>query len=240
MNSRRWVGRVLVLLGIALPLCAQDVTPPVITPNVSGTLGLNGWFVSDVSLTWTVADAESPVIASSGCDPVFLAQDDTKRTFTCVATSFGGTSVSSYEIGRDATPPLVSYVGNAGTYEVDQQILITCAETDVTSGIATSTCAGIAGHATTFNVGTNTFTSSATDFAGNTGIGSASFDVVVTVTGMSGLVDQLVAKESVARQLKRKLAAGNIASFNRIVTRETGRSISEADAATLLRLAAYL
>jgi hypothetical protein len=240
MHRCPWVGRALVLLGLALPLCAQDVTPPAIAPNISGTLGLNGWFVSDVSLTWTVVDAESAIIASSGCDPVVLTQDDTKRTFTCVATSFGGTSVASYEIGRDATPPLVSYAGNAGTYQVDQQILITCAEADVTSGVAISTCTDVSGHATTFNVGTNTVTSTATDFAGNSGVGSASFDVVVTVTGMSGLVDQLVAKESVARQLKKKLQAGNIASFNRIVTRETGRSISPADAATLLRLAAYL
>lgn len=238
MNMRSWVGA--VLLAIALPSSAQDATPPVITPNVSGTVGLNGWFISDVALTWTVTDDESPVIASIGCEPLVLLQDDTKRTFTCVATSFGGSSVASYEIGRDTQPPLITYLGNAGRYGAGDQILISCAEADVTSGIATSTCTDIVGPASLFAVGTHTVTSTATDFAGNTGTGSVTFEIVIAVPDLNALIDRMVTKTSVARNLKRLLARGDIAGFTRLVVRETGRSISTEDAATLLRLVASL
>ncbi len=39
-------------------VCEQpdDITPPVITPTVSGTVGNNGWYVSDITISWTVVD----------------------------------------------------------------------------------------------------------------------------------------------------------------------------------------
>ena len=40
-------------------LPTADTTPPVITLIVSGTLGSNGWCVSDVNVNWTVSDPES-------------------------------------------------------------------------------------------------------------------------------------------------------------------------------------
>lgn len=238
MNVRIWAGA--VVLALALPASAQDFTPPVVTPNVAGAQGANGWFVTDVALTWTVADQESPLLATVGCEPVVLLQDDTKRTVTCVATSLGGTTVSSYVLGRDTTAPTISYLGNAGTYTIDQPILISCVETDVTSGVASSTCADIAGDAALFPIGTNTFTATATDFAGNTGTATVTFSVVVTTPSLSALIDVMVTKESVARNLKKWLERGDIDAFNRLVIRESGRSIGAGDAATLLRLAAAL
>src|SRR4029450_737704 len=47
----------------------SDATPPVITPNVSGTLGNNGWYTSNVGVSWTVVDNESSIASSSGCGP---------------------------------------------------------------------------------------------------------------------------------------------------------------------------
>ena len=35
-----------------------DTTPPVITSAISGTLGLNDWYTSDVTVEWTVTDPE--------------------------------------------------------------------------------------------------------------------------------------------------------------------------------------
>ena len=46
----------------------DDLTPPVIGPTVSGTLGSNGWYVSDVAVTWDVQDPDSPVSSQTGCD----------------------------------------------------------------------------------------------------------------------------------------------------------------------------
>ena len=35
-----------------------DTTPPVITPNVSGTLGNNGWYKSNVTISWNVTSPD--------------------------------------------------------------------------------------------------------------------------------------------------------------------------------------
>ena len=33
-----------------------DNTPPVITPTVTGPLGENGWYTSDIEISWSVTD----------------------------------------------------------------------------------------------------------------------------------------------------------------------------------------
>lgn len=226
----------VVMLAFALPAQAVDLTPPLVVPNVSGTIGQNGWFVSDVALTWTVVDDESSLLATTGCEPFVLTQDDTKRTITCVATSEGGTTVGTYVVGRDTAGPLISYLGNTGSYSVAQTITIDCRVVDVTSGVASTDCTDIVVSAASLGAGTFTYGSTATDFAGNTSTASASFTVVVDTAGISALIDQYVTKESVARSLKKKFEAGQIDQFIRQVDRETGRSISLADAITLKRL----
>ena len=86
-----------------------DTTPPEITPNVSGTLGNNGWYVSDVSVTWTVSDPESGIASSSGCDSTTISSDTSGTTLTCSATNGVGLSNSaSVTIKRDATPPTIT------------------------------------------------------------------------------------------------------------------------------------
>src|SRR5438876_1114175 len=45
-----------------------DTTPPTITANLAGTQGSNGWYVSNVTVSWTVGDDESAVTSQSGCD----------------------------------------------------------------------------------------------------------------------------------------------------------------------------
>lgn len=82
-----------------------DSTPPVITSSVVGTGGNNGWFTSDVSVSWTVFDAESTVTSSSGCTSTFITEDTAGTTLTCTATSAGGTNSDSVVIARDATAP---------------------------------------------------------------------------------------------------------------------------------------
>ncbi|MEW5975999.1 MAG: kelch repeat-containing protein [Acidobacteriota bacterium] len=86
-----------------------DTTPPVVTPNVSGTLGNNGWYVSNVTVTWTVTDPESTVSSTTGCDASNVTSDTAGTTFTCQATSAGGTTSQSVIIKRDATAPTLSF-----------------------------------------------------------------------------------------------------------------------------------
>ncbi len=86
-------------------VCESDDTPPDITAVVLGTLGLDGWYVSDVTFSWNVSDPESAISSTSGCDPDILTTDTTGMTFTCMATSGGGQASASTTIKRDATPP---------------------------------------------------------------------------------------------------------------------------------------
>lgn len=252
MGLRHCIAAVLVVLSASF--VAADDTPPTVTPNVSGTLGSNGWYVSDVAISWTIVDDESTVFATTGCEADVLTQDDTARTYTCVATSEGGTTIVSQTIGRDTTGPVVSYSDNRGTYELGDEVRIFCDAFDPTSGLASTTCTDIVGPAFNFSPGINVFTATAIDNAGNVSTGSVSLEVRVSYAGLSTLVDRFVPKASLARQLKRDLegaaaaeAAGNLAaelrhkeSFIRTVTRESGKNISPTDAATLLRLVAGL
>ena len=67
-----------------------DPTPPVVTPHFFGTQGLNGWWVSNVTLNWTVEDPESQILETRGCDAVTLTNDTAGTSFTCYARSDGG------------------------------------------------------------------------------------------------------------------------------------------------------
>lgn len=86
-----------------------DSTPPVITSNVSGTMGNNGWYTSDVSVSWAVSEPESPAtLVTNGCGPTVINYDTPGKTLTCEATSAGGMSSQSVTIKRDATAPTIS------------------------------------------------------------------------------------------------------------------------------------
>jgi len=44
-----------------------DTTPPVISPQITGSLGTNGWYRSAVTVAWSVSDPESGITSSTGC-----------------------------------------------------------------------------------------------------------------------------------------------------------------------------
>lgn len=160
------------------PQCvAPDVTPPVIAASVLGTLGNNGWYVSDVSVTWSVTDAESPVSSSTGCGASSVTTDDAGVTLTCSATSGGGTSAQSVTIKRDATAPSVSAsrapAANANGWN----------NTDVTATYtAADGMSGIAGAATA----TQLFSAEGADQSGSrTFSDAAGNSATASVTGIS-------------------------------------------------------
>ena len=233
-----------------------DPTPPVITPSLSGTLGSNGWYTSDVTLSWTVTDDESPVLFTSGCDTTTLTNDTSGASFTCSATSAAGTSSVTQTIRRDSSGPDVVFTGNAGTYSVEETIAIFCNTFDPLSGVASTTCgAPLTGLAYTFPLETPvTSFVTATDNAGNTTTATLVFTVDVTAAGVSAIVDRVAAKSSVAKTLNRRLVTieessllgnltartRNLNSFIDQVRRETGKNLSQADADLLIRLAGYL
>jgi hypothetical protein len=92
-----------------------DSTPPVITPSVTGTLGSNGWYVSNVNIGWIISDPDSSVTSTSGCGAGSVSTDTLGVTFTCTATSSGGTISNSVTIKRDATAPTATLQVSSGT-----------------------------------------------------------------------------------------------------------------------------
>lgn len=150
--------------------CAPaDTTPPVITPGVSGSLGQNGWYRSDVSLTWTVTDAESVISSSSGCSAVSITADQGETTYTCTATSAGGTSSRSVTIKRDATPPVITPGDVVDTTWRNTALSQAFVASDATSGLATATDANFTLTASDESTATTptTATKTVTDAAGN-------------------------------------------------------------------------
>jgi hypothetical protein len=126
-------------IGDACETASTDTTPPVITPSVSGTLGTNGWFVSNVDVGWIVSDAESAISSSSGCDSAVVTSDTAGVTFTCSATSGGGTSSLSVTVKRDATPPTATASVSGGGAPssngwFNKDVIVSFSGTDAMSG----------------------------------------------------------------------------------------------------------
>ncbi len=165
---------------IAEPALARDTTPPVITVTLAGTLGTNGWYTSNVGLTWTVSDPESTNIRKSGCDTVSRTTDTSGTTYTCKARSAGGTSSKSVTIKRDATLPTVTIntPGSGASYTLNQSVTASFSCSDALAGIAT--CTGTVANGVAINTsstGTKSFTVAAVDRAGNTTTKNASYSV---------------------------------------------------------------
>jgi hypothetical protein len=152
-----------------------DTSPPVITANVVGTQGNNSWYTSNVAVSWSVTDGQSTITSTSGCGTSNVTTDTTGVTFTCSATSAGGSNSQSVTVKRDATAPtnIVLSFGrpfdNADWY--NHAVLISASGTDVTSGIASCQSSSYSSP----DSATASATRSCTDNAGNSASGSVGF-----------------------------------------------------------------
>lgn len=145
----------------------SDTTPPVITPTVTGTLGDNGWYVSNISVSWSFTDPDSTVTSTTGCGTTNITTDTTGTTLTCSATSSGGTNSNSVTIKRDTTNPTITFsnrtpANSDGWNNTNVTVDWSCS--DVTSGPVSSTVSTIVS-----TEGTNqSALGTCTDMAGNT------------------------------------------------------------------------
>jgi probable HAF family extracellular repeat protein len=154
------------------PIAPPDTTPPVITSQVTGTLGSEGWYRSNTAVNWSVTDPESSITSTSGCGPVTLAADTTGSNLTCSATNGAGLSNSgAVTIRIDKTAPTVS-VGvpsNNGIHLLNSSVASNYSCNDATSGL--QSCSGSVPNGTSINTtaaGSFNFVVNATDKAGNT------------------------------------------------------------------------
>ena len=155
----------IVALGGYTP--PPDTTPPIITPIITGILGDNGWYTSDVTLTWEIVDIQSEITDKNGCEPVEIQSDQLDTSYTCEAASEGGLDAVTVTIKRDATPPSLicpaagPFLLNSGEHEigpvdVDASISGLNADLSILDALVT-----------TGNAGPQIFDFSAKDMAGN-------------------------------------------------------------------------
>lgn len=116
-----------------------DRTRPVVTPQIAGTLGDNGWYISDVQLRWQVEDPETAITFREGCVDRDINFDTKAFMSTCRARSLPGETEIFVGIMRDATPPTVQALTDAianaaGWHRHNVSVRYTCM--DATSGIA--------------------------------------------------------------------------------------------------------
>lgn len=214
----------------------RDASAPELTGTANGAMGNNGWYTSDVTVSWAASDPTSGVDAEP-CVAAVLNSDNASASFSCTATNGAGlTTTTSVTVMRDATKPVIGYAGNAGSYTVDMRIAITCSASDAMSGLAANSCANVTGEAYNFPIGANSFSASAVDNAGNVASASATFNVVVTAGAVCRLVERWSDQLGIAHSMCTKLEKGNYEPFKHELSAQTGKAISEANAAILLRL----
>jgi probable HAF family extracellular repeat protein len=142
-------------------------TPPTVTANITGTQGADFWYVTPVTLSWTVTGYPTPT--TSGCGTVQVP-NTTGTTYTCTATNSVATRSVSATIKEDTVPPVVTITSPTNGQKIKQNTVVDAAYTcsDATSGVAscTGTVANGAPIATSV-VGTQSFTVVSTDAAGN-------------------------------------------------------------------------
>jgi hypothetical protein len=95
-----------------------DPSAPVIgyTLDPANADGTNGWYKGNVTLTWNVSEPQSPnSLVKTGCVDQTITADQAATTYSCSATSSGGSSGTpvSVTIKRDGTLPSVGTNGTA-------------------------------------------------------------------------------------------------------------------------------
>jgi hypothetical protein len=102
-----------------------------------------------------------------------VSTDTTGTTFTCQATSTGGTSSQSVTIKRDATTPVLIPTVSPNPILLNGTATAIPGASDTTSGLATASCNPVP----TSSAGSFTVACTATDSAGNVANASASYVV---------------------------------------------------------------
>ena len=74
-----------------------------LTPQISGTLGDDGWYVGEVTVSWPLPPGWGPMV---GCQTTVIDLDTPGQELVCLATTADGQiSGGRVTVKRDATPP---------------------------------------------------------------------------------------------------------------------------------------
>ena len=157
---------------------AADTSGPAISYSLdpASPNGNNGWYTGNVLVDWTVIDPETTITSSAGCDDATVSSDTASTTFTCTATSAGGTSsVTTVAIKRDATVPMLAPTAPSPLLR-GQSYSASANASDATSGVASSSCGAL----DTSTTGNKSTTCTATDNADNVATVTLNYTVGTT------------------------------------------------------------
>jgi hypothetical protein len=199
-----------------------DVTPPVVTPTITGLYGSDGWYRSDVGVSWSVVDDESAVSVQIGCEEKSVTTDTAGMTSACQATSSGGTTSKSLTIKRDATRPVLAPKVSPNPVALNGTAIATPGASDATSGLEAAGCASV----DTSSAGSFSVACTARDKAGNLATAYASY--VVTDAEPSSSIRFVKPEAGTAYN-----AGGAFRAKFRILD-ASGRRISDAQAQALV------
>ncbi len=169
---------------LAGPGAAAPSADVEITLAITGTLGMNSWYTSNVTVNWVVTGAAN----SSGCDAKTLTADTSGVTLTCSASNLDGTSSASKSrtFKIDKTPPAVTATparpaDKNGWY--NHPLAVKFSGTDATSGIGACTSADYKGP----DDPSAAVPGSCTDVAGNTGASKFALEYDATPPSLARL-----------------------------------------------------
>ncbi len=164
-----------------------DTTPPIVSFTLTPSApSASGWYVVLPSLTWSVTDPETAVTTRTGCvDTAAIANTaPAGTTFSCSATSAGGTStpVVTPVIKVDTVAPVLTGVPVAFTQQATSTTgaMVTYTlptASDANSGVKAPGVSCLPASGTAFQMGDTTVNCSVSDNAGNSA--TASFIVSV-------------------------------------------------------------
>jgi len=171
-----------------------DNTPPTIAATVNPAPNAAGWNKTDVTVSFTCADAGSGITSCSA--PVTVTTDGANQVVSATATDQAGNSAAtSVTLNIDKTPPAVTISSPAnGATLGSSPVTVTGTIAETVSGIANIGCNGnpatLSGSTFACNVplvdGANTIVVDAMDVAGNAGASSINVNFVsgptVTIT----------------------------------------------------------
>lgn len=185
-------ARFLPYLGFAAVVLVPTATavPPTIGVSVSGTAGANGWYVSSVTVTFSIPSGSTP---GGNCFQVgnnsFSVSQQGSTSLTCTATNSDGSDQKTVVVRIDSVDPVVS--GGSPSRAPDQNGWYNAPVAVTGSGSDPSPGSGLAGCSGGTYSGPDSASASATitcsDNAGNSASGtSASFKYDDTGPSVSG------------------------------------------------------
>jgi len=124
-----------------------DAAPPVTTASVSGTVGQNGWYTSDVAVALAATDDSSGVNAtkysfdgvswSQYSSPLVLSAEGSSTVYYYSIDNAGNTEdINSLNVKIDKTAPSAPVLNDPGEWDIDGNVAVSwSASSDATSGM---------------------------------------------------------------------------------------------------------